>query len=125
MATDADGGLTFDDFAFDEQPEVEEPIFFDQTTRHMGSIQKNMVLTDSHKNMLFDQGFGRPKGMQQGFNPASTMPNYSGLAGQNQATYKNGAMQRNPQSIMNGSEQSSYRMTQERLANQYADVDAP
>ena len=59
VATDADGGQASDYFAFENQPsEVDEPIFFDQTTRHMGSIQKNMVLTDSHKNQLLEQGFG-------------------------------------------------------------------
>ena len=83
-ATDADGGQASDDFAFENQPsEVDEPIFFDQTTRHMGSIQKNMVLTDSHKNQLLEQGFGGRPGFatkaMQGIGPGSSMPNYSGM----------------------------------------------
>ena len=62
-----------------------------------------MVLTESHKSMLGNNGFGR-QGMatkaMQGFNPASTAPNYSvmGPGGHNQATYRAGGL-RNPQSI--------------------------
>jgi len=71
----------------EEDLQAEEPIYFDQTTRHMGSIQKNMVLSDSHKSMLGKGIYGGPD--MQGFNPASTVPNYSIMAGQNQVkTYK-------------------------------------
>lgn len=50
-----------------------------------------------------------------GLNPASTMPNYSVMNAQVQATYKNnlGQKQRNPQSIANG----TYSMINTRLAN--------
>ena len=61
----------------------------------------------------------------QGINPASTMPNYSvmGPGGANQATYKAAMNGVNPQSQFQTN--SSYRMSEERIANQYADVDAP
>ena len=49
IGEDADGGMTNEEFLFEQENEVEEPIFFDQTTRHIGSIQKNMVLTDSQR----------------------------------------------------------------------------
>ena len=56
----------------------------------MGSIQKNLVVSDSHKNQLFENGFGGAKpGLatkaMQGLNAASAMPNYS----MGQATYTN------------------------------------
>lgn len=128
IGEDADGGMTNEEFLFEQENEVEEPIFFDQTTRHIGSIQKNMVLTDSQRENGGNK-FGRP-GMAtkalHGFNPASTMPNYSGImgpGGQNQATYKNGLQGGN--SVQYQQQESSYRVSEERIANQYADVDAP
>lgn len=60
-------------------------------------------------------GRGMATKAMMGLNPASTMPNYSVMNAQVQATYKNnlGQKQRNPQSIANG----TYSMINTRLAN--------
>lgn len=78
-----------------------------------------MVISQGNSN----SGFGWRGVANKGINPASTMPNYSVMNPHAQATYKNnmGQNQRNPQSDMNG----TYSMSNTRLPNQYADVDAP
>ena len=45
---DRDGGISNEEreaMQMDNNQHAEEPIYFDQTTRHIGSIQKNMVLS--------------------------------------------------------------------------------
>ena len=83
---DADGGLSSNEIGQIEDTHVEEPIYFDQTTRHIGSIQKNMVLDERDRSLLNGGAFGGGHGAaMRGFNPASTMPNYSVMmGGQNQ-----------------------------------------
>ncbi len=50
---DADGGVNNNDIGpIIEETHVEEPIYFDQTTRHIGSIQKNMVLDERERSLL-------------------------------------------------------------------------
>jgi len=49
---DADGGLTNEEQAQFADTMADEPIYFDQTTRHIGSIQKNMVLSERDRSLL-------------------------------------------------------------------------
>ena len=103
--------MSFGEEALIDDIQVEEPIFFDQTTRHMGSIQKNMVLSEKDRSLLNNAGMGR--GGQLGFNPASTMPNYSVMGPNNKATYRQNYMQ-NPQSVVQG----TFNMSEARLGYQ-------
>ena len=85
---DGEGGLSNEDqqhFGIgpksNDSREAEEPIYFDQTNRNMGSIQKNMIFSQREDG----KGFGRGAATKAmlGLNPASTMPNYSvGVTGQ-------------------------------------------
>ena len=72
-----------------------------------------MVLDERERSLLGRTGYGGP-GASQGFNPASTMPNYSVMGGQNQQTYKPAHNARNPQST---SRSTYYQMSESRIGN--------
>ena len=90
---DGDGGVSNEERngAANESPDADEPIYFDQTNRNMGSIQKNMVFSERDRSLM-GKGFGRGAATKAmlGLNPASTMPNYTlGINGNvQQPTYK-------------------------------------
>ena len=97
-----------------------------------------MVLSERDKTLFGAgaNGFGRGAATKAmlGFNPVSTMPNYSvgmGVNGAQQPTYRpnmNGAngrgsdeKERNPQSIAQG----TYQMIDTRIGAKHPDVDGP
>ena len=136
LEDDGNGGITNEDRENQEGVDQEmeethqdEPICFDQTNRNIGSIQKNMVLSERDRSILGTnvKGFGgrgaATKAML-GLNPASTMPNYTlGInAGAQQPTYRPGMANGGQQF---GNSTSQYSMINTRLPNQSTDTDGP
>ena len=66
------------------ESQQEEPIYFDQTTRHIGSVQKNMIFSLEDQSLMQQMGGAR---QNLGFAPTSTLPNYPLMVGQQNATY--------------------------------------
>ena len=67
----------------------EEPMYFDQTTRHIGSIQKNMIFSQADNSLLpGGKGKGAATRYMMGLGAKDTLPNYSVINGHQEATYK-------------------------------------